>query len=87
MNGGLAPNPFPQPMGRVTAPTGCGAFPWQYDRRAAPVNTTSDAARKAADARYNIVHFTTLPHGGHFPAFEQPTLWVGDIRAFFREQR
>ena len=46
-----------------------------------------DAARKAAEARYNIVHFTTMPHGGHFPAFEQPTLWVDDIRTFFREQR
>jgi len=33
------------------------------------------------------VHFTTMPRGGHFPAFEQPALWVDDLRAFFRDQR
>jgi pimeloyl-ACP methyl ester carboxylesterase len=83
MLGGLAPTPFPRPEARVNAPTGCGSFPLQYDRRGSPVDTSSAEARKAAEARYNVVHFTTMPHGGHFPAFEQPTLWVGDIRAFF----
>ncbi len=83
MNGGLAPTPFPRPEGRVSVPTGCGSFPSQYDRRADPVNTSSVEARKAAEARYNVVHFTTMPRGGHFPAFEQPKLWVDDIRAFF----
>jgi len=33
------------------------------------------------------LHFTTMPHGGHFPAFEQPKLWVDDIRAFFAAVR
>jgi epoxide hydrolase len=28
-----------------------------------------------------------MPHGGHFPAFEQPKLWLGDIRAFFATVR
>lgn len=44
-------------------------------------------ARKAAETRYNIVHFTTMPRGGHFPAFEQPKLWIDDIRAFVRAAR
>ena len=85
LGGALPASPFVQPSGRVTAPTGCGAFPSQYDRRAIPVNTNTDAARQAATTRFNIVHFTTLPHGGHFPALEQPNLWVDDIRTFFHE--
>jgi epoxide hydrolase len=83
MLGGLAPTPFPRPDGRVSAPTGCGSFPLQYDRRENPLDTTSTEARKVAEARYNVVHFTTMPHGGHFPALEQPKLWMDDIRAFF----
>ena len=86
MLGGLAPTPFPRPEARVSTPTGCGAFPAQYDRRGALI--TGDAeARKGAETRYNVVHFTTMPRGGHFPAFEQPTLWVNDIREFFRDHR
>jgi len=85
LGGPLPASPFVQPTGRVTAPTGCGAFPTQYDRRATPANANTEAARKAAETRFNIVHFATMPHGGHFPALEQPTLWVDDIRAFFRE--
>jgi len=87
MLGGLAPTPFPRPDARVNAPTGCGSFPLQYDRRDNPLDTTSAEARKAAEARYNVVHFTTMPHGGHFPAFEQPRLWLEDFRAFFASVR
>ena len=87
MLGGLAPTPFLRPEARVSVPTGCGAFPSQYDRRGISVNTNTAEARKGAETRYNVVHFATMPRGGHFPAFEQPTLWVNDIRAFFGEQR
>jgi pimeloyl-ACP methyl ester carboxylesterase len=87
MLGGLAPTPFPRPTARVSVPTGCGAFPWQYDRRAAPLNTSGDEARKTAEAGYNVVHFTTMPHGGHFPAFEQPKLWLDDLRTFLARAR
>jgi len=83
MLGGLAATPFPRPDGQVSAPTGCGSFPLQYDRRGNPLETNSTEARKAAEARYNVVHFTTMPHGGHFPALEQPKLWMDDLRAFF----
>jgi microsomal epoxide hydrolase len=75
------------PEGRVTVPTGCGAFPRQYDRRGLPVNTDASVARKAAEARYNVVHAAIMPKGGHFPAIEQPQLWLEDIRAFFRDKR
>ena len=87
MLGGLAPTPFPRPEGRVLVPTGCGSFPLQYDRRDLPVDTTSAEARKVVESRYNVVHFTTMPHGGHFPALEQPTLWTADIRAFLATVR
>jgi pimeloyl-ACP methyl ester carboxylesterase len=84
LGGALPPSPFVQPTGHVDAPTGCGAFPSQYDRRANPVTTNSEAARKGAAARFNLVHFTTMPHGGHFPALEQPVLWIDDLRTFVR---
>ena len=71
----------------MSAPTACGSFPSQYDRRMLPVDTTSAEARTIAEARYNVVHFTTMPRGGHFPAFEQPKLWLGDVRAFFATVR
>src|SRR5438093_9399867 len=87
MLGGLAPTPFPRPERRVSLPTGCGSFPLQYDRRGNPVDTSSAEARKAAETRYNVVRFTTMPHGGHFPAYEQPKLWMDDIRAFFATVR
>ena len=43
MSGGALPaSPFVQPSGRVAAPTGCGAFPSQYDRRTSAVTTNSE---------------------------------------------
>ncbi|MCI0465027.1 MAG: epoxide hydrolase 1 [Gemmataceae bacterium] len=43
--------------------------------------------RKWVEAQYNLVHWTTMPRGGHFAALEQPSLLVDDIRAFFRKVR
>jgi pimeloyl-ACP methyl ester carboxylesterase len=87
MTGGLAPTLIMRPEGRVSVPTGCGAFPSQYDRRGTAIPTNTAEARKAAETRYNIVHFTTHARGGHFPALEQPKAWVDDIRAFVRAAR
>jgi pimeloyl-ACP methyl ester carboxylesterase len=87
MGGGLAPTLIQRPESRVTVPTGCGAFPSQYDRRGTVIPASTAEARKAAETRYNIVHFTTMPRGGHFPALEQPKLWVDDIRSFARAAR
>ena len=36
------------------------------------------------EARYNLVHFTSQPRGGHFAAWEQPELFAADVAAFFR---
>jgi pimeloyl-ACP methyl ester carboxylesterase len=35
----------------------------------------------------NIVHWVEQPRGGHFAAFEQPQLFVDDIRTCFRQFR
>jgi microsomal epoxide hydrolase len=73
------------PEGRVAVPTGCGVFPSQYDRRGQP-SADPAAARRSAEARYHVVHFQTMKSGGHFPALEQPSLWLDDLRAFARRQ-
>ena len=71
----------PLPPGRVNVPTGCANFNTRYDRR------QSGSTRAGAEARVNVVRWTDMPHGGHFPALEQPQLWVDDVRAFFRDRR
>ncbi|SFO84698.1 epoxide hydrolase family protein [Amycolatopsis rubida] len=43
--------------------------------------------RKVLGAAGQAVFFRDHPEGGHFPAFEVPDLFVGDIRAFFRQLR
>ena len=68
----------------MTVPTGCGAFPSQYDNRGLPINRDADLARKSAETRYNVVHATIAPKGGHFPALEQPQAWMDDMRTFVR---
>ena len=62
---------------RVELPTGVAAFPKEILR--APRSWCEDA--------YNITHWTTMPRGGHFAAFEQPELFVDDVRAFFSTVR
>ena len=42
---------------------------------------------RAEKACPNLVHFNRLPKGGHFAAWEQPKLLVGDMRAGFRSLR
>jgi epoxide hydrolase len=40
------------------------------------------------EGRYtDIRHWREMPKGGHFTAFEQPELFVGDVRAYFRKPR
>jgi epoxide hydrolase len=57
----------------VELPTGVASFPKEILR----------APRGWCEANYNITHWTTMPRGGHFAAFEQPGLFVDDIRTFF----
>ena len=59
----------------VGVPTGVAVFPKEI---VTPV-------RRWMDATYtDIRHWTEMPRGGHFGAFEQPALFVDDVRAFFR---
>jgi pimeloyl-ACP methyl ester carboxylesterase len=61
--------------GPVTVPTGVAAFPKEI----------SKTSRRWAERRYtDLRHWTDMPRGGHFAAFEQPELFVEDVRAFFR---
>jgi epoxide hydrolase len=62
---------------RVDVPTACADFPKE------PIWSP----RKWMEARYNITRWTEMPRGGHFAAFEQPALFVDDVRAFFRGVR
>jgi pimeloyl-ACP methyl ester carboxylesterase len=41
----------------------------------------------AEKAYTNLVHYNQLPRGGHFPAWEQPELFVQEVRAGFRTLR
>ncbi len=59
--------------GRVELPTGVASFPKEILR----------VPRNWCESRYHITHWTDMPRGGHFAAFEQPELFVDDVRAFF----
>lgn len=59
--------------GKVEVPTGVAAFPKEIMK----------APRNWCEARYNITHWTDMPRGGHFAAYEQPELFTEDVRAFF----
>jgi pimeloyl-ACP methyl ester carboxylesterase len=45
------------------------------------------SVRRIAERTHNIVHWSELDRGGHFPAMEEPDLLVDDLREFFRRFR
>lgn len=62
----------------VDFPVGCSVFP----RDIVP------APRSWADRVYpKLIHWNELDRGGHFAAFEQPTLFTQELRACFRSLR
>jgi pimeloyl-ACP methyl ester carboxylesterase len=62
----------------VTVPAGVASFPKEIFR----------PSRRWVEQRYtDLRHWTDMPKGGHFAAFEQPELLVDDIREFFRKLR
>ncbi|MEO8654066.1 MAG: epoxide hydrolase family protein [Ramlibacter sp.] len=62
----------------VDIPTGVAVFPKEI---VTPV-------RRWMEPRFrNIRHWKEMPRGGHFAAFEQPELFVDEIREFFRTLR
>ena len=52
------------------SPRGVAAFPAEIIR----------PPRRWAEPRYDIQRWTEMPRGGHFAAFEEPELLVGDVR-------
>jgi epoxide hydrolase len=59
----------------VAVPSGCSIFPKELQR----------PSRRWAEKRFiDIRHWNELDKGGHFAAFEQPELFVDELRAFFR---
>ena len=62
----------------VDVPTGCSIFPKEIQR----------PSRRWAERRFpDIRHWNELDRGGHFPALEQPDLFVDELRAFFGRLR
>jgi microsomal epoxide hydrolase len=59
---------------RIEVPTGVAAFPGEVMR----------TPRGAVARKYDLVHWTDMPTGGHFPALEETALLAADIRAFLR---
>jgi epoxide hydrolase len=58
-------------------PTGVAEFPKEV----------LPTPRPWCEQRYNITRWSKMPKGGHFAAFEQPELFVDDLRAFFATVR
>jgi pimeloyl-ACP methyl ester carboxylesterase len=59
----------------VRVPTGCSIFPKEMPR---------PSRRWAANRYTDIRHWGEPARGGHFAAFEQPHLFVDELRTFFR---
>lgn len=64
------------PDRKITVPTACALFPAE-----------PQLPRKWVEASFNVTHWSVMPEGGHFPALEEPDLFVKDIRTFFRNLR
>lgn len=62
------------PRRRVQVPTGVTNFPGERAR----------SPRGWIEDKFNLVHFTDQPRGGHFAAIEQPELFAADVATFFR---
>jgi pimeloyl-ACP methyl ester carboxylesterase len=59
----------------ISVPTGCSIFPKEIIR----------ISRRWAESRFtDIRYWNELDKGGHFAAFEQPELFVNELRTFFR---
>ena len=59
----------------VEVPTGCSIFPKELQR----------PSRRWAEKRFlDIRHWNEPDRGGHFAAFEQPQVFVDEVRSFFR---
>ena len=60
---------------RVEVPTGCALFPKEM---------LAWPPRSYVERLYNVQHWHEMPRGGHFGAFEEPQLFMDDLRTFVR---
>ena len=65
---------FLRAVARVDLPTGIASYPKEIIR----------FPYRWCEEHYNIARWSRMTRGGHFAAFEQPELFVEDLRAFFR---
>jgi pimeloyl-ACP methyl ester carboxylesterase len=62
----------------ISMPVGCSIFPKEIFK----------TSERWANKRFsNLVHFEVLDEGGHFAAFEQPALYLDQVRRCFRQLR
>lgn len=62
---------------RVTVPTAIAIYPKEI----------SHPPRKWVEREFNVTQWTVQPRGGHFAAFEEPELFVQDLRKFAQSLR
>ena len=65
-------NPFKKDGKKTEVPSAFALFPKDL------VNAPKDFAERI----FNVQQWTTMPHGGHFAAMEQPVLLAEDMRKF-----
>jgi hypothetical protein len=71
-------NDFGTKLGKVQIPMGAMMLPKEIIR----------PSRRWAETRFSdIRQWNELDRGGHFAAFEQPELFVDEVRSFFRQVR
>ncbi len=67
-----------KPQKDILMPGGVSIFPHEIFR----------SSRRWVEERFkNLVHYNVLNKGGHFAAFEQPELFVNEVRTCFRHMR
>ena len=63
---------------QIHIPVGASIYPHEIFR----------ASKRWCEERYtNLIHYNTLPKGGHFAAFEQPEIFINEVRTCFRKVR
>ncbi|MEQ8663010.1 MAG: epoxide hydrolase [Gammaproteobacteria bacterium] len=67
-----------QPKQPIRMPAGASIFPHEIFRA---------SQRWCAERYTNLIHYNALDKGGHFAAFEQPALFVDELRTCFRQMR
>jgi microsomal epoxide hydrolase len=69
-------SPAIRPGRRIGVPAGSAAF-----------EDNPSPSRAYAERHLDVRHWTEMPRGGHFAAWEEPELFAEDRQAFFRPLR